>query len=110
MEPVPQKDNRHADAMVCISSLVSLEDPLVDLKFTICNLTTLAIVDNTSDVSYYCIIDSDEWYSHIVRCLSDGTFPNSTNKNTRARILKLATRYIILSNVLYKRGYNGLLL
>lgn len=37
-------------------------------------------------------------------------FLDSTSKNARAIICKLATRYIILSNVLYRRGYNGLLL
>lgn len=61
MEPVSQKDNRHVDAMACGASLVSLDDPLVDLKFTIHNLTTPTIVVNPTDVAYCCIIDSDEW-------------------------------------------------
>lgn len=110
MEPVTQKHNRHADAMAYVASLVSLEDPLVYLKFTIHNLTSSAIADNPSDVKSCCIMDSDEWYSHIMRYLSDGTFLDSANKNTRVRVYKLVARYIILSNVLYRRGYNGLLL
>ncbi|GLJ23983.1 hypothetical protein SUGI_0456280 [Cryptomeria japonica] len=110
MEPVPRKDNRHADAMACVASLVSLEDPLVDLNFVIHNLTSPAIEDDSSLVTCCDFVDSDEWFSHIVRYLTDGTFPDSVNRNTRARILKLSARYIILSNVLYRRGYDGLLL
>lgn len=110
MEPVPRKNNRHADAMACVASLVSLEDPVVDLKFVIHNLISPAIVDDSSLVTCCDFLDSDEWYSHIVRYLTDGPFPDSANRNTRARIRKLSARYIILSNVLYRRGYDGLLL
>lgn len=110
MEPVPRNDNRHANAMACVASLVSLEDLMVDLKFVIHNLTSPANVDDSSLVTCCDFIDSNEWYSHIVRYLIDGTFLDSANRNTRARICKLATRYIILSKVLYRRGYNGLLL
>lgn len=96
--------------MACVASLVSLEDPVVDLKFVINNLTSPAIVDDSSLVTCCDFIDSEEWYSHIVRYLTDSTFPDFANRNTRAQIHKLAARYIILSKVLYCRGYNGLLL
>ncbi|GLJ37817.1 hypothetical protein SUGI_0769000 [Cryptomeria japonica] len=101
MEPVPRKDNRHAGTMACLASLVSLEDPVVDLKFVIHNLISPAIVDDSSLVTCCDFIESDEWYSHIVRYLTNVSFPDSANRNTRARIRKLSARYIILSNVLY---------
>lgn len=87
--------------MACVTSLVSLEDLVVDLEFVIHNLISLAIVDDSSLVTCCGFIDSDEWYSHIVRYLIDGTFLDFANRNTRTRIHKLATRYIILSKVLY---------
>ncbi|XP_059064439.1 uncharacterized protein LOC131856610 [Cryptomeria japonica] len=39
-----------------------------------------------------------------------GSFPEDTSKSSRVRIRKLATRYILLSDILYRRSYNGLLL
>ncbi|XP_057854567.2 uncharacterized protein LOC131064446 [Cryptomeria japonica] len=38
------------------------------------------------------------------------SFPEDASKSSRVRIRKLATRYILLSDVLYWRSYNGLLL
>lgn len=110
MQPIPQKDNQHVDAMACVASLVSLENPAIEFKFVIHNLSSLAIADNPSDVAYCYTIDSDKWYSHILRYLTDGAFLDSTSKNARARIHKLAARYIILSNVIYRRGYHGFIL
>lgn len=74
MEPIPWKDNQHADAMACVASLISLEDPVVDLKIFIQNLSSPAIVDNPIEVAYFYTIDSHELYSHISIYLIDGTF------------------------------------
>lgn len=51
MEPTPQKHNQHADAMVCVSSLISIKDPVVDLNFTIHNLSSPTITNNSSDIA-----------------------------------------------------------
>lgn len=95
--------------MASVASLISLEDPTIDLKLVIHNLSSSDITNNPSDVAYYYTIDFDEWYTHILIYLTDDTFLYSASKNAIARIRKLSTRYIILSNILYIRGYNGLL-
>lgn len=46
----------------------------------------------------------------ILCYLCDDTFLDSTNKNTKVLAWKHSIRYIIISNALYRRGYNHLLL
>ena len=49
-----------------------------------------------------------EWYSDILQCLKDGTYPNSANKNDQLTIRRLSTNYIICGEKLYKRSYDGI--
>lgn len=55
-------------------------------------------------------VDLGEWFSHIFNYLKTDSFPNDTSKSSCVQIWKLDTRYILLSNILYMRSFNGLLL
>lgn len=54
--------------------------------------------------------NSSEWYLMIFNYLKDGTFPEPTIKNTHNRLQKLASWYIMLVYVLYRRYFDGPLL
>ena len=49
-----------------------------------------------------------EWYSDILQYLKDGIYPKSTNKNDQLTIRRLFTNYIICSERLYRRSYDGI--
>ena len=54
-------------------------------------------------------VDSEEWFVGIYGYLKRKKFPDRVDKNTYIRIRKLIGCYLVLSNVLYQRSYNGLL-
>ena len=49
-----------------------------------------------------------EWYSDILQYLKEGTYPKSTDKNDQLTIRRLFTNYIICSERLYRRSYDGI--
>ena len=49
-----------------------------------------------------------EWYSDILQYLKEGTYPKSAVKNVQLTIRRLSTNYIICSERLYRRSYDGI--
>lgn len=86
IENIPRKDNRHANAMASVTSLVSLKDSSTYFTFTVHTLTKPSIDETMKEVLVTNIEVSSEWYSLIFNYLKEGTFPKSTTKNTRTRI------------------------
>lgn len=108
IQTLPRKNNRHANTMASATPLVCLENNAKNFQFTIQNLKNPVI---SKKITSNCFnLHSDEWYSHIFHFFKDGTFPELTTRNTCNHIRKLATHYIIIGDMLYKRTYEGLLL
>ena len=83
-----RKDNRHVDAMEIAASLVCLENNVENFQFTI---QTLKNSTSSKNITSNCLnFHLDEWYSHILHFLKDGTFPESATRNTCNHIRKLA--------------------
>ena len=49
-----------------------------------------------------------EWYLDIMQYLKDGTYLKSADKNNQLTIRRLSTNYIICSERLYRRSYDGI--
>lgn len=62
-----------------------------------------SIEDKMEEVLSTTIKISSEWYTTIFNYLKYGTFPGPTTKNTQTRLWNL-------SNVLYQRSFDGILL
>lgn len=60
--------------------------------FTIHNLIYFVVSNSSSDIVCFDNMYFDEWYSHIIQYLCDGTFIDTTNRNTRTQIRILVTR------------------
>ena len=73
------------------------------------------VLEQKEEPAYCMTIEEDEekngegeWYSDILQYLKDGTYPPSVDKNDQLTIQRLSTNYIICSERLYKRSYDGI--
>lgn len=53
---------------------------------------------------------SSEWYDAIYNYIKDGTLLELVASNACTHLKKIATKYIILVNVLYRLSFDGILL
>lgn len=109
IDNVPQKEDCHADAMASTISLILPLDSSKDYTFVVHMVMKPSIDDKAREV-LMTIDDSSEWYMSIFDYLKYGTFLESSTKGTRDHLQKLAAKYTILIDVLYRRSFDGLLL
>lgn len=100
------------DAMASIASLVGQNFGPDEYRFVVQVLHSPAVSNQTQfdSLMYYAQIDSGEWFAHIFNYLKTGIFSCDAGKILCVQLWKLVAHYILLSNVLYRRSYNGLLL
>ncbi|KAM2437414.1 hypothetical protein EV1_014446 [Malus domestica] len=94
---IPRAANSHADALVRLTSAV--EDKIgrkIQVELLAAPSTITAEVCNLQH--------GDNWITPIYRFLTHGTFPN--DKVQAKQIRYKATRYLIINDQLYKRGFN----
>ena len=103
---VPRMQNQVADALATMASMMG--GPKEDKARSI-------VLEQKEEPAYCMIIEEDEgkngegeWYSDILQCLKDGTYPKSTDKNDQLTIWRLSTNYIICSERLYRISYDGI--
>ncbi|KAM2616678.1 hypothetical protein TB1_033163 [Malus domestica] len=98
---IPREANSHADALARLASAV--EDK-IRRKIQVDLLAAPSIM-----AAEVCNLQQrDSWITPIYRFLSYGTLPN--DKVQAKQIRYKATRYLIINNQLYKRGFNLLYL
>ena len=85
--------NQIADTLATMAS--TMDGPKEDEARSI-------VLEQKQEPTYCMTIEEDEeknregeWYSDILQCLKDGTYPKSANKNDQLTIRKLSTNYII---------------
>ncbi|KAM1100355.1 hypothetical protein ACFX2B_006763 [Malus domestica] len=94
---IPRATNSHADALACLASAV--EDKIgrkIQVELLAAPSTMVAEVCNLQQ--------GDSWITPIYRFLAHGTLPN--DKVQAKQIRYKATRYLIINDQLYKRGFN----
>ena len=113
IENIPRNSNRLADAMASAASLTPIEIEGKETTFTIKNLETSVIAkENSKMVSMARIVgyEVSPWYQHIYKYLKDDIIDTKLDRKEQVRMKRLATRYVIIRDVLYKRSFNGILL
>ena len=50
------------------------------------------------------------WYQHIYKYLKDNFINATLDRREQIRMKRLAIKYVIIGDVLYKRSFNGILL
>lgn len=97
--------------MASTNSLVGPDFGQDEYRFVVQVLCSPAILDSAYQDNLICAhLYLGEWFAHIFDYLKTKSFPKGASKSSHVRIQKLPTRYILLSNILYRRSYNGLIL
>ena len=112
IENIPRNNNMLADAMASVASLTLIEVEGKETTFTIKNLETSTIAkENSKMVSMAQTIGYEvrPWYQHIYKYLKDGIIDTKLDRKEQVRMKRLATRYVIIGDVLYKISFNGIL-
>ena len=99
--------------MASVASLIPLEFESKETTFTIKNLGTSSISGEDLKMVYVAQKVSYEvspWYQHIYKYLKDNFVDVTLSRCEQIRIKRLATKYVIIGEILYKRSFNGILL
>ncbi|XP_030461335.1 uncharacterized protein LOC115681508 [Syzygium oleosum] len=100
-----QTENQFADALATLSSMLQVMEGLDIEPLKIEILTCLA----------YCSAIADEpnekpWYHDIMNYLQKGEYPHGSELADHKHIRKLASKFFISGNALYKRSFDSILL
>ncbi|KAM1666904.1 hypothetical protein ACFX15_045255 [Malus domestica] len=98
---IPRAANSHADALAHLASVVENK---IGRKIQV----ELLAAPSTMAAEVCNLQQGDSWITPIYRFLAHGTFPN--DKVQAKQIRYKATRYLIINDQLYKRGFNLLYL
>ncbi|XP_021802453.1 uncharacterized protein LOC110746532 [Prunus avium] len=94
---IPRNENSHADALARLASAINDK---VGRKIPV----EILALPSTATAEVCAVEYNDTWMSPIHAYLTNGTLP--TDK-TKARQLRYrSTRYIVINDILYKRGYS----
>ena len=103
---MPRTQNQITDALATMASM--MDGPKEDEATSI-------VLEQKEELANCMTIEEDEerngegeWYSDILQYIKDGTYHNFANKNNQLTIWWLSTNYIIYSERLYKRSYDGI--
>ena len=103
---MPRIQNQIVDALATMASM--MDGPKEDEAKPI-------VVEQKEEPAYCMKIEEDEekngereLYSNILRYLKDRTYLKSADKNDQLTIQRLSTKYIICSDRLYRRLYDGI--
>lgn len=102
---IPQRENCHIDAMASSTSLVGLDFGQDEYHFVVQVLHSSAISNSAYQDNPICThLYSGKWFAHISNYLKIGSFLEDASKSLHVQIQKLATRYILLSGISYRRS------
>jgi len=113
LKNIPRNNNRLVDAMASAASLIPIEVEGREANFIIKNLGTPSIVDEKSKMVYVAQkvgYEVSPWYQDIFKYLRDNFIDATLDKREQIRMKRLATKYLIIGDILYKRSFNGILL
>ncbi|XP_039167400.1 uncharacterized protein LOC120292911 [Eucalyptus grandis] len=104
-EYLPRSHNQFADALATLSSMLQVTDGLEVEPLKIEVLSKPA----------YCMVvieepDGKPWYHDIMTYIQKREFPEGSNPADRKHLMKLASKFFISGDTLYKRSFDSVLL
>ena len=98
--------------MASIGSLIPQNPHQQNIHIKVIQITelTLEIDDKIYDVLDITIEGKNLWYDQLVKFLRDGVLPKYLTKSAKKAFKLWASHYYILGDVLYRRGFDGILL
>jgi len=113
LKNILRNNNRLVDAMASVASLIPIKVEGREATLTIKHLGTPSIVEKNSKmvcVSQKVGYEVSPWYKHIFKYLRDNFMDATLDKREQIRMKRLATKYIIIGDILYEISFNGILL
>ncbi|GLJ16331.1 hypothetical protein SUGI_0276020 [Cryptomeria japonica] len=108
-EQIPREQNRAADAMATIASLIDLPPNKTRYEFLVDNLLVPSYEIMPTEM--ICVVGPEsQLYGSIFTYLRDNTLPPDLSNNQRRTFIHQSSRYVILADILYRRGLDGTLL
>ncbi|GLJ53605.1 hypothetical protein SUGI_1143560 [Cryptomeria japonica] len=109
-EQIPRDQNRVADAMATIASLLNLPQNSTRYEFLVEQLWIPAY-DIPESKMICCLVGSESpWYGEFYTYLRDHTLPPNQSNNQRKIFIRQTARYTIIVETLYRRSLDGTLL
>jgi hypothetical protein len=109
-QQIPRANNKAADAMATIASLVSIPDNQDRYEFLVENLTVPAYDQLESEMVCTIVSSESPWYHEILAYLRNKIIPLTLTPNQRKTFIRRTSRYTILGDTLYRRNFDGTLL
>eukprot|EP01018_Ginkgo_biloba_P022896 Gb_03699 [translate_table: standard] len=109
-ERVPRIHNKSADAMATIGSLLEMQQNTRQSQFLVEQLMIPTYDVPESEMVCEIVGPNSPWYHDIYTYLHDHILPLDLSCKERKSFIQRASRYVILGNTLYCRGYDGTLL
>jgi len=115
IDSIPRDNNRYADVMTSVISLTSInikdEETILIIKNIGKPSHEHVVEDFVEDQCYATTsINVCEWYQDVFYYIRDGVVPIAFNHNAINRLKKLATKYVIIGNLLNRMYFDGTLL
>ena len=109
-QQVPRENNKVADAMATLASLLKI--PENDLRHEFLVEKLLYPTHDTPESRMICSIvgHDSSCYHHIYSYLHDQTIPDSLTQNKKGHLIRNASWYVIIAEELFRRGLNRTLL
>lgn len=109
-EQIPRIQNKGVDAMVTIGSLLNMPANETQFEFNIEQLMLPGY--ETPLTEYICAIVGPEspWYNEIYTYLHTQYMSPDLSRNQKKTYIRQASRYTIIADNLYKKGFDGTLL
>ena len=98
--------------MASIGSLIPQNPHQWNIHIEVVQITesALKIDDKMYDVLDITVEGKNLWYDQLVKFLRDGVLPKDLTKSAKKAFKLWASHYCILGDVLYRRGFDGILL
>jgi len=109
-EQVPRTNNRSADAMATIGSLLEMSKDSSHCPFLVEQLLNPAYDTPESTMVCEIVGPNSPWYQYFYTYLHDHVFPPNLLRNQRKNFIQCASRFTLLGGTIYCRGYDGTLL
>ena len=106
---VPRLQNKAADAMATIGSLLEIPQEATQYEFLVEQLLTPAHANDDSNRVCILVGPQSPWYHEIHAYLTDGIISPHLTRTQRQNLIRKSSRYVIVANTLYRRGYHDTL-
>jgi ribonuclease HI len=109
-EQIPRINNKAADAMATIASLLQIPDKRCHYEFMVEQVFTPSYDDPESQVISHLTGSNVSPYEIIYAYLRDNTLPHDLSCNQKCNIIRQASHHVIIVDILYRQGLDGTLL